>query len=518
MTNIISYYFSRSIKFRSLLIIAVLVTIVNLISTTILTIYDYNALKQNFLQRVNLFADFQASALSNPMWDFNNETVDSIIKTSKKDPVFVYAAAYDADNHLVASMGEVFTQDVMIITKPIIYASKNNQVIGKLELYASLSDLHHILFVATTMKVINFIILQILILGTIYIVLSNVINPIQAITKIVNLIKDGKLDNELPATERLDEIGAIANTVQALQISTKEMNEYREQREQEKEVRQNKLASIIEKFYLHSSQAIKAVEQASGELDKTAEQMTSIIRDVDHKTHNVANISERTSYNIHNVAEATGGMNEAIKEISVQLTNSNNVVQDAVSKTDKAKLIAESLDKAMKHIGEIILFISDLAKQVNLLALNATIESARAGEAGKGFAVVASEVKNLAHQTEEATVTIDEKIVNIKEISTAVLESMLMIKNSITHVNEYTTAVASAVEEQNTVTKDIFANMKTAADGAKLINDDIDNIKQLTSNADVSTLRVVEAAKVLYDQADSINNLINNFIQDVRKL
>jgi len=507
---------STSIKLKSLLIIGATITIIQLISSIILTSNNYNNLKQSFTKRIELFAEFQAGALSTPMWDLNNEVVSSIVNTFKHDPAFNYAAVYDADHNPIIKIGTPQT-NVMKITKPIVYSDKN-QIIGELELYASLNDLDQKLWNSIVDGIINFIVLLAFILGIIYRVLLSIINPIQDITEIVTLIKDGQLENQILSLKRRDEIGAIANAVQSLQISTKEMNEYRKQREEEKEIRQKKLSAMIEEFSQHSSQAIHAVEQASKELDKTAEQMAATVKNVDRKTHNVANISERTSCNIQNVASATGGMNDSIKEISQQLTNSTKVVQEAVSQTGKAKEIADSLDIAMKHIGEIILFINDIAKQVNLLALNATVEAARAGSAGKGFAVVASEVKGLAHQTEEATVSIDEKITNIKEISSDVLSAMEAIKNSISHVNEYTTAVASAVEEQNIVTKDIFSNMKTAADGAKLINDDIEAIKELTSSADVSTLKVVEAARVLYDQADSINNIISKFTQEVRKI
>jgi methyl-accepting chemotaxis protein len=166
----------------------------------------------------------------------------------------------------------------------------------------------------------------------------------------------------------------------------------------------------------------------------------------------------------------------------------------------------------------VVLFIGSIAKQVNLLSLNATIESARAGEAGKGFAVVASEIKSLAHQTSDATKNIDKNIANIQVVSKQVITAMTTIKESITHVNQYTNIVALAVEDQHIVTKDIFQNMKTAAEGAKEMTSNISDIKLLTSSADSSTLNVLEAANILYDQAQLLNNTINKFIIEIRKL
>ena len=189
-----------------------------------------------------------------------------------------------------------------------------------------------------------------------------------------------------------------------------------------------------------------------------------------------------------------------------------------MNKTEQARITTDSLDEAMKQIGEIVLFIGRLAKQVNLLSLNATIESARAGEAGKGFAVVAAEIKNLAHQTSNATENIENKIVNIQEVSGEVINAMTIIKDSIANVDQYAKIVALAIEKQHSVTKDIFMNMKTAADGAKEMNGNIADIKLLTSNADKSTLNVLGAANILYEQADLLSKTINKFIEEIRKI
>ena len=510
--------FNKSMKFRSLLIIATIVTIVQLISTIILVLMNYNNLQQSLYQRLELFATFQADALSNPTWNFDNNTIKVILNTFQNDPSFIYAALSAGNGEIIYSVGTPSDhKNIITITKPIIYQAENKEI-GKLTLSASLHSLNAQSWYNIIIGILNFIILQFFILGATYLVFLNIINPIQRITKIVNFIKDGILDNDIPDIQRLDEIGAIANAVNSLQASTKSITEYRKQREKEKEERQGKISEIIEEFYRNSSHVIQAVEDSAKELDKTAKQMTSIIKDVDQKTYNVTSISQRTVHNIENVANATGGLTESIEQISLQITKSTNVVHEAVDKTEEARITTDSLDQAMKKIGEVVLFIGSLAKQVNLLSLNATIESARAGEAGKGFAVVASEIKNLAHQTSDATKNINKNIANIQVVSGEVITAMTTIKESITNVNQYTNVVASAVEDQHIATKDIFQNMKTAADGAKEITVNISDIKLLTSSADNSTLNVLEAAKGLYDQAQLLNNTINKFIKEIRKL
>ncbi len=510
--------FKNSIKFRSLLIIATTVTIIQLISIIILIFFNYSNLQKGFFQRLDLLTNIQADALVNSIWDFNTDAIQATLKTLQQDPDFVYAAIYDTDNKVSYSIGAISNPTAVITTTaPIIYSIKNKRL-GRLEFTASLINLRYKFLENIFIGIVNFILLQAFILGVVYWVSLDVINPIQVITRIVNLIKDGKLDNDIPWLQRTDEIGNISNAVNSLQSSTRDMSEYRKQREKEKEDRQNKITTLIENFSKDSSNIIGSVEQSSTDLNETAKQMSNIIKNVDQKAFNVTNISKRTSQNIQNVANSTGGMNNSIEEISLQMTKSANMVHESVDKTEEAHLTTNSFEQAMDKIGEVVLFIGNMAKQINMLALNATIESAKAGEAGKGFAVVASEVKSLAHQTSNATKEIGKTISNIQEGADEVAKAITSIKQSITNVNEYATAVASAVEEQHMVTKDIFLNMKVAADGSKEMADDVTDIKILTSSADSSTLNVVEAAKTLSYQAELLSITINQFIQEIRKL
>lgn len=510
--------FNQSIKFRSLVIVATIVTLVQLISTLLLIANNYKSLHQAFNEELKLFTKFQADSLSYPMWDFNDEVIKSILGAFKDSPTFVSAAIYDTSGNLSYSTGDITKKnDIISITQPITYIP-SNKLLGNITTTASTRPLNEELIKNVFLATMNFVALLILILGAVYKVFLDIITPIHRITDAVHLIKEGNLENRIPDITREDEIGSIANAVNSLQIYTKGINDYRKQREQEKEERQNQISRLLEEFYTNATSVAKSVEQSSQDLDKTAKEMSNIIKEVDQKAYNVTNISERTALNIGNVATATGGITNSIEQISLQTSKSTNVVLEAVDKTDKARVTSDSLDKATKQIGEVVLFISRIAKQVNLLALNATIESARAGEAGKGFAVVASEIKNLAHQTSDATKSIDNKIINIQEVSNEVISSMTLIKESITSVNEYANIVAQAVENQHSVTKDIFLNMQTAAEGAKEMNSNISGIKQLTSNADKTTLNVLAAAEILYNQAALLNKTINKFIQEIRKI
>ena len=173
----------------------------------------------------------------------------------------------------------------------------------------------------------------------------------------------------------------------------------------------------------------------------------------------VGKLVEDSFSNVQSVA-AVEEMTSSISEISKNMCLSQAAVNDIVSKTTLADEASKSLQTTSKAMESVVELIRSIAGQVNLLALNATIEATRAGEAGKGFAVVASEVKNLATQTTKATDDIAKEIQAMLSVSQNVADSITAIGGTTSSVSQYVTSVASAIEEQSAVTKEISSNMQ----------------------------------------------------------
>ena len=85
---------------------------------------------------------------------------------------------------------------------------------------------------------------------------------------------------------------------------------------------------------------------------------------------------------------------------------------------------------------------------------------ARAGEAGKGFAVVASEVKDLATQTNHASENIRAKIAAIQGSTENTVQTIAQVREVMTHVTDYVSTIAAAVEEQAITTRDMARNTR----------------------------------------------------------
>ncbi len=158
----------------------------------------------------------------------------------------------------------------------------------------------------------------------------------------------------------------------------------------------------------------------------------------------------------------------------------------------------------------------DIASQTNLLALNATIEAARAGEAGKGFAVVASEAKSLANQTAKASAEVGMQIATLQSATEEAVVAFDGIGESIGEINETSTSVASAVEEQRAATGEISRNVQEAATGTQEVSSSITGVNEAAQQTGSAAEQMTNAASQLSGQADRLGREVEKFLSDVR--
>lgn len=346
--------------------------------------------------------------------------------------------------------------------------------------------------------------------------------PQQRLIQVMDGLARGDYSMAVEGTQRGDEMGDIARAVEifknngierlALENKQAEANRAAEAEARKRDER----AAATEAFAERMRGIIQTVAAAATQLYQTSERMGVTISGASERLNTVTSASSETSHSVQSVAAAAEELSATVREIAQQITRSNDNIRNAVVQVGEADDTAISLGQATEQIGQIIDVIQSIANQINLLALNATIESARAGEAGKGFAVVAGEVKTLATQTSQATDEIAKNITSIQTVSQRVIETLRSIKSAIASVEEVSTAISAAVEEQNVTTNDIASNMGTAARGTAQIDEEIREVNSATNESSHSATQVLDAAKMLSQQAESLQEEVMSFITKMK--
>ena len=212
--------------------------------------------------------------------------------------------------------------------------------------------------------------------------------------------------------------------------------------------------------------------------DDTATKFSTIAGATEEMSSNLNSIAtaiEETSANLSAVTITTEDNTSTINEIAKNSDQASSISNEAVMQAKNTSVDMKHLENATDDIGKVIETIAEISEQINLLALNATIEAARAGESGKGFAVVASEIKDLAHQTAQATKSIRTQVESVQNTTNDSIKGIEKISSIITQVNNIIISIAKATREQSTATKEISLNISQGSQG---IQDVTENVAQ----------------------------------------
>jgi methyl-accepting chemotaxis protein len=333
-------------------------------------------------------------------------------------------------------------------------------------------------------------------------------------------IASGSIDQVVEETERGDEIGRMAETLEmlrhtALTARTLEAEQIAAKQQGENEKREA-LIALADRFDASVGRLVGMMASGSTELETTAQSMTGTAERTNQQATVVSTAAAEASARVQTVATAAEELSTSISEISRQVAQSAKITDRAVENARRTDTIVRALADGAQQIEHVAELISSIAGQTNLLALNATIEAARAGEAGRGFAVVASEVKSLASQTAEATKEIGTRISQIQGATKEAVEAIQGITATIEEVSAIATTIGSAIEEQGAATAEIARNVTQTAQATQEVTANIGGVSAAAHETGGAAGLVLSAASNLSKQAEQLSGEVNVFLAGVR--
>ena len=336
---------------------------------------------------------------------------------------------------------------------------------------------------STVRKIVILVIIVVIICAVaLYLMFSQLINPLTAITADIEALSKGKFKTTARAS-----VFNGRDEVEDLIAATKTLNE--------------KLKGIIDE--------INSSADALGNNSSTLTENVNISVDgVDQISNAVQDIAQGASAQAQDIADCMAQVQEMAASLDVISTE----IESLASNTNSAMEVAKDAEAAMEEmtdinnqtklnideivsmslanveeassIATIVENIQEISDQTSLLSLNASIEAARAGQAGRGFAVVADEIGKLSAQTGEASA----------EIQAIVTKLSTAIKNTADKADVLGDNANLQVRKLEETSKKFVQ-----------VADAVDNITSISQNVEESVGTINEIKKSITDKVESLS-------------
>ncbi|MTJ81105.1 MAG: HAMP domain-containing protein [Telmatospirillum sp.] len=348
----------------------------------------------------------------------------------------------------------------------------------------------------------------------------SITRPIGAAKACMAALSAGDLSVEVPGTDRRDEMGDMARAVLVFRqnaIERRRMEDHERAAVAARESRQQAIDGATKRFDQTMTAMLARIKEAVEKLHLSADTLSANARQTRERSTAVAAATNQAPANVETVSSASAELPASIHEISRQMRQSAAITGAAAAEVAQATRKIDGLAGAVQKIGEVVDMINGIAAQTNLLALNATIESARAGEAGKGFAVVAGEVKHLAGQTGRATDEIAQQIGTVQEETRAAVEAVGGIADIMGRINELSTGIAGAVEQQGAAPDEIARNVEEASRGTREVAGNIADVAAAAAETGRMADGLFSAADALLAESALLETEVGRFLTEVRE-
>ncbi|OOM16049.1 methyl-accepting chemotaxis protein [Clostridium saccharobutylicum] len=218
---------------------------------------------------------------------------------------------------------------------------------------------------------------------------------------------------------RKDEIGEIANTIQLMQNSLKQLIGKVKDESKSIETVVINVSEDMNNLNGNIEEVAATTEELSAGMEETAasaQEMNSTANEIEKAVNSIAKKAEEGAIEASEINKRAIDTRDSVIKSQERSLGIFNTINERLK-------IAMEQSKVVEEINVLSETIKGVLSQTNLLALNASIEAARAGEAGRSFAVVADQIKNLAEESENT-------IIEIQNVTKKVISSVNDLSSS----------------------------------------------------------------------------------------
>ncbi len=253
------------------------------------------------------------------------------------------------------------------------------------------------------------------------------------------------------------------------------------------------LNGTLVEIHESSLQVANGAGQVSSGAQMLAQGATEQASSVQELSASIAEVSQHVRKNAEDSVEARDLTHHA-----------GEIMQTSLGDMELARQAMEEISATSKDISKVIKAIDDIAFQTNILALNAAVEAARAGNAGKGFAVVADEVRNLSQKSAEAA----KNTTGLIESSISAVEKG---SNLVARTSGGFTEVAQSAMQVEKIVENIARQTQEQAMAIEQISIGIDQVSSVVQMNSATSEESAAASEELSSQAETMRALVSKF-------
>jgi len=338
--------YKRRLLFGFVLLLSLIEVIVIVVGIT----RFYWLQEQHLNRKAHLLASTHAESLRVPIWNIDLETSENILKSVIVDPDIRSVRIQYADSEF--KLPEMLIEDDIlqaqdgdfVVSWPINPPDsqyKDSAEIGKLQLTVSQHRLQEYLFSRLIEGVIEFLILLAINFLIIHIIMKWVMSPLSRLTTTMNHLARNEHDIRVPDTDRQDEVGDVARSIQVFKEKGIELAELHR--------------SMEEKIAIQTRDLVKAKEKAESAVVAKGQFLATMSHEIRTPLNGVLGMAQ-----LLEDTELNSEQKESVSVINQSGRALMNIINDILdfSKLDAEQLELEAIPFDLEQMGYDILTLS----------------------------------------------------------------------------------------------------------------------------------------------------------------
>ena len=341
-------------------------------------------------------------------------------------------------------------------------------------------------------------------------IVTDITRSLHAATQQMNSMAEGDYaqNNMKKLLGRRDDFGHLANCMEDMKSAMVKLIRQVQEESETISIAAGSVDQCVAKLNDDIASVSAATQQLSAGMQETAATTTMADEAAGIIHTAVQHIAQRSQDGALGAAEIKGRANQTNQKIKSAQEKAAQLKKEIQKDLETALENAKVIEQIYEFSGVIMNVVS----QTNLLSLNASIEAARAGEAGKGFAVVAGEIGDLANQsrqtvmkiqdvTQEVTKAVDNLSANARKLLDFVVKDVTADYEGFLAIGEQYDKDGASVDELmrefSGIAQELFDNMEG-------IKNSMSDISRAAEEGAEGTAEIAQRASVIAGESAEV--------------